>query len=76
MYLCVFVRSLPHNFKWKIHGRVKEIGVHANDPRTEMNLSKAFPREMQNKTVKPTIKVRLKFLSHILFFDLGIPLKI
>ena len=59
-----------------MHGKVKEIGVHANDPSTEMNLSKAFPREIQNPTVKATMIVRDMFLSHILFFDFGIPLKI
>ena len=59
-----------------MHGSVNEIGVQARDPNTEMNLSKAFPNEMQKPTVKATSKVRDRFLSHILFFDFGIPLKI
>ncbi len=58
-----------------MHGSVNDIGVHARDPRTDMNLSSELPRDIQNKTVKPTIIVRERFFSHILFFDLGIPLK-
>ena len=58
-----------------MHGKVNEIGVHARDPKTEMNLSSEFPRDIQNPTVSATMIVRDKFLSHILFLDFGMPLK-
>jgi len=58
-----------------MQGSVKDMGVHASDPRTEINLSNAFPSEIQNNIVNATMIVLDKFLSHIRFFDFGIPLK-
>jgi hypothetical protein len=59
-----------------MHGSVNDIGVQAREPRTEMNLSKALPNEIQKPTVKATSMVLERFLSHILFLDFGILLKI
>ncbi len=52
-----------------MHGRVNEIGVHASDPNTDINLSKLSFNERQKITVNNTIIERNKFLNHILFLD-------
>jgi hypothetical protein len=57
-----------------MQGSVNEIGVQAKEPNTDMNLSRESPRERQKMIVKRTIMVLLRFFSHILFGDLGIPL--
>jgi hypothetical protein len=58
-----------------MQGSVKDIGVQARDPSTEINLSRELPREIQKPTVRATMMVRDRFFNHILFLDLGIPLK-
>lgn len=52
-----------------MHGKVKEMGVHASDPNTEINLSKLSFKERQKTTVNKTITARNKFFNHILFLD-------
>lgn len=55
-----------------MQGKVNDIGVQAREPKTEMNLSREFPSDMQKTTVNATTNVRDKFFNHILFFDFGI----
>jgi hypothetical protein len=57
-----------------MQGRVKDIGVQARDPKTDMNLSREFPSERQKITVNRTRRVLLRFLSHCRFFVFPIPL--
>ncbi len=53
-------------------GRVREIGVQAIEPESEMNLSTPWPTDMQMATPIKEINVRDKFFKYVRFLLWGI----
>lgn len=62
-----------HAFRWKAAGKIKAIGVQKREPVIDRNLSRSSHTKRAITTVKATISVRVKFLHHWRFGDLGQP---
>jgi len=60
---------LANSFRSKAAGKIKAIGAHVIDPRSDKNLSRVSARYMPIKAVSATSRVRMRFLDQATFIE-------
>ena len=68
-------RDSARSFLWNTAGRINAMGVQVSEPTTDISLSRVWRSARPTHTVKSTMSVRYKFLSHVRFLLLPMFLK-